>query len=90
MLEQILQAEQPYYTEYHKMTKSNKPQIKIVNCETGKEIVRDATNEEIAKMDLDAANDAVAKTESEAKEAQRQAILDRLGLTADEAKLLLG
>ena len=28
--------------------------------------------------------------EAEAKEAQRQAILDRLGLTADEAKLILG
>jgi hypothetical protein len=28
--------------------------------------------------------------EAEAKAAQRQAILDRLGLTADEAQLLLG
>ena len=28
--------------------------------------------------------------EAEAKETQRQAILDRLGLTADEAKLILG
>ncbi len=31
-----------------------------------------------------------AKAEAETKEAQRQAILDRLGLTADEAKLILG
>jgi len=30
------------------------------------------------------------KAEAEAKQAARQAILDRLGLTADEAKLLLG
>ena len=30
------------------------------------------------------------KAEIAAKEAARQAILDRLGLTADEAKLLLG
>ena len=30
------------------------------------------------------------KAEAEAKEAARQAILDRLGLTADEAKILLG
>jgi hypothetical protein len=28
--------------------------------------------------------------EAKAKETQRQAILDRLGLTADEAKLILG
>lgn len=33
---------------------------------------------------------ATYKIEAEAKEAQRQAILDRLGLTADEAKLILG
>jgi hypothetical protein len=30
------------------------------------------------------------KAEAEAKATARQAILDRLGLTADEAKLLLG
>jgi len=71
------------------MTKS-KPQVKIVNCETGEEIVRDATVEEIAQMQLDAANTAAEKAEAEAKEAARQAILDRLGLTADEAKLILG
>ena len=33
---------------------------------------------------------AARKAEAEAKETQRQAILDRLGLTADEAKLILG
>ena len=71
------------------MTKS-KPQVKIVDVTTGEEIVRDATVEEIAQMQLDAAN-ALARKEAEAQAiAQRQAILDRLGLTADEAKLLLG
>lgn len=43
---------------------------------------------------LDRQNEAKAledrKAEVEAKEAARKAILDRLGLTADEAKLLLG
>jgi hypothetical protein len=71
------------------MTKS-KPQVKIVNVETGEEIVRDATIEEIAQMELDAAEAIARKAEAEAKAIQRQAILDRLGLTADEAKLLLG
>jgi hypothetical protein len=71
------------------MAKS-KLEVKIVNCETGEEIVRDATAEEIAQMEIDAENAAIQKTEVQAKEAQRQAILDRLGLTADEAKLLLG
>jgi len=67
-----------------------KPQIKEYNCETGEEIVRDATAAEIAQMKIDAANAAAWKAEVETKEAARQAILDRLGLTADEAKLLLG
>jgi acyl-CoA reductase-like NAD-dependent aldehyde dehydrogenase len=71
------------------MTKT-KPQIKIVNCETGEEILRDATPEEIAQKEIDAANEAARKAEAETKAAQRQVILDKLGLTADEAQLLLG
>ena len=71
------------------MTKS-KPQIKEYNCETGEEIVRDATAEEIAQMAIDATANQARKAEAEAKEAKRQTILDRLGLTADEAKLILG
>jgi hypothetical protein len=69
---------------------TTKPQVKIVNVETGEEIVRDANAEEIAQIKLDAADAKAAKAEVEAKETQRQAILDRLGLTADEAKLILG
>jgi hypothetical protein len=73
--------------EYHKMTK---PQVKEYNCETGEEIVRDATSAEIAQIKLDAANEAIRKEEAEAKAAQRQAILDRIGLTADELQTILG
>ena len=71
------------------MTKS-KPQVKIVNCETGEEIVRDATTEEIAQMKIDADNAVAAKVQAEAKEAAKSAILDRIGLTADELKTILG
>jgi hypothetical protein len=71
------------------MTKS-KHQIKEYNCETGEETVRDATAEEISQIELDASNAKTRQLEIEAKEAARQAILDRIGLTADEAKLLLG
>ena len=67
-----------------------KPKIKEYNCETGEEIVRDATDAEIAQMAKDKAEFDARKAEAEAKETARQAILDRLGLTADEAKLLLG
>lgn len=70
------------------------PQVKIVNVETGEEIIRDATAQEIAQMELDSADSlarkATAEAEAETKSAARQAILDRLGLTADEAAILLG
>jgi hypothetical protein len=45
------------------------------------------------KAEIDAAIKEVKaqeKADQKAKESARQAILDRLGLTADEAKLLLG
>jgi DNA-binding protein YbaB len=67
-----------------------KPQIKIINCTTGEEIVRDANAEELAQMEIDAANAAAAKAEAEAKETARQALLSKLGITQEEAQLLLG
>ena len=77
------------YTEYYKMAKS-KPQVKIVNAETGEEIIRDANAEEIAQMEIDTDNSVTRKAQADAKTASKQAIADRLGLTADELKLLLG
>ena len=71
------------------MTKS-KPQVKIVNAQTGEEIIRDANAEEIAQMELDAANEAERKAEAEAKATAKAALLTRLGITAEEAQLLLG
>jgi hypothetical protein len=73
--------------EYHKMTK---PQIKEYNCETGEEIVRDATAAEIAQFKIDAADAETKKVAAQAKEAAKAAILDRIGLTADELKTILG
>ena len=67
-----------------------KLQIKELNCTTGEEIIRDATAEEIAQMELDATNSAAIKAEADAKAAQRQALLDRLGITEEEARILLG
>ena len=71
------------------MSKS-KPQVKIVNCETGEEIIRDGNADEIAQMELDAANATAQKAEAEAKATAKAAILDRIGLTADELKTILG
>jgi hypothetical protein len=73
------------------MAKTNTPQIKIVNVETGEEIVRDATAEEIAQIELDAANAATAKAETEAKaqaKAAAESKLAALGLTTDDLRAL--
>ena len=72
------------------MTKTSTPTIKIVNAETGEEIIRDMTEAELAQREADKIAFQNAIAAQEAKEAQRQAILDRIGLTADEAKLILG
>ena len=54
------------------------------------DVVRDATPEEVAEIEAREA-EVVAKAEAEAeKAAARQAVLDRLGLTAEEAQLILG
>ncbi len=68
----------------------SKPQVKIVDVTTGEEIIRDATAEEIAQMELDAANAIALQAEADAKAAQRQAVLNRLGITEEEARILLG
>lgn len=66
-----------------------KPQVKIVNAETGEEIIRDATAEEIAQMELDAADAAARKAEAEAKAQAKAQLLAQLGITEEQAKLLL-
>jgi hypothetical protein len=54
------------------------------------DLVRDATEDEAAAIDA-AQAETEAKAEAQAaKLAARQAVLDKLGLTADEAAALLG
>ena len=69
--------------------KTTKPQIKIVNCTTGEEIVRDANAEEIAQMQLDAVNGQARKAKAEAKATAKAQLLAQLGITEEQAKLLL-
>ena len=72
------------------MAKTTKPTVRIHDLATDEVIDREMTDAEFAQYQADQATQAAAKAEAEAKETQRQAILDRLGLTADEAKLILG
>ncbi len=71
------------------MTKSNVPQVKIVNAETGEEIIRDANAEELAQMAKDKSDYAAYLAEIEAKAQAKAELLERLGITEVEAKLLL-
>ena len=64
-----------------------------VNCATGEVTERPLTAEEITQREADAQAAATAAAEAEAKAAQdaaaKDALLTKLGITADEAKLLL-
>ena len=68
----------------------SKPMIRIHDISTDEIIDREMTAAEFKIWQADQAAEAARQAEAEAAEAARQAILDRLGLTADEAKLLLG
>ena len=65
------------------------PKIRVHNVETGEVIDRDMTAEEIAQWQAD--QDQISQRDAElaAKAAQKLALLDRLGITQDEANLLL-
>jgi hypothetical protein len=62
----------------------------IVNCETGEIVERELNEEELAQYEADQAAQAARAAEETAKAQTRQALLDKLGITEDEAKLLLG
>jgi len=67
-----------------------KPLISILDAQTGEEVTREMNAAEFAQYKADQSD---VKSEQEKKAnriVQRQAIADRLGLTADELKLLLG
>jgi len=64
---------------------------KEFNIQTGQETIteRDETAAEKKSRETRAKEVATELAEAEARAAQRQAILDKLGLTSDEAKLLI-
>jgi len=53
-------------------------------------IDREMNDDEFAQYKADQADNEAKLAEAEAKAAAREALLDRLGITADEAALLLG
>lgn len=66
-----------------------KPTIRIHNTETDEVIDREMTDLEFAEYQADQELQAVALAKAEAQAAAKAALLERLGITEDEAKLLL-
>ena len=66
----------------------------IVDCSTGEQTIVPLTDEEIAELEAAAAEAEAERVAAEeaaaAKEAARAEILAKLGLTAEEAAVLLG
>lgn len=68
----------------------SRPTLTIHNADTGEVIERELTDAELVQHEKDLAIAANRKAEILAKEAAKAALLERLGITADEAALLLG
>lgn len=63
--------------------------IRIHDQATDEVIDREMTEAEFAKFETDKVAEAAKQAEAEAQATARAAILDRIGLTAEEAALLL-
>ena len=66
-----------------------KPTIRVHNQLTDEIIDREMTDTEFAAYEADQAAQAIAKAEAEAKATAKAALLTQLGITEEQAKLLL-
>jgi hypothetical protein len=66
-----------------------KPMVRIHDLSTDEVIDREMNDAEFAQYEADQAAQAAQAAAEEAKAAEKAALLTRLGITADEAKLLL-
>jgi hypothetical protein len=62
---------------------------KIVNVSTGEEVIRPYTEDEIKEVEAERVKIAAKQKEQQDKAIARALIIEKLGLTEDEAKLLL-
>ena len=68
----------------------SRPLIRIHDLTTDEVIDREMTAAEFKIYEAQQKTDADAKAEADDKETDKAAILDRIGLTADELKTILG
>jgi hypothetical protein len=67
-----------------------RPMIRIHDLSTDEVIDREMNDAEFAQYEANQAAEAERAAAEAAKAAEKEALLERLGITADEAKLLLG
>jgi hypothetical protein len=67
-----------------------RPIVRIHDLSTDEVIDREMNDAEFAQHEADQAAQATQAAAEAAKAAEKEALLARLGITADEAKLLLG
>ena len=72
------------------MAKTIRPMVRIHNTETDEVIDREMNDAEFAQYEADQAAQAIAQAEEQAKATAKATILNRIGLTADELKTILG
>lgn len=62
---------------------------KIINCETGEEVEVELTSKDAKQQEIDEEAQRALETEKATKEAARQQVMEKLGLSADEVAALL-
>ena len=67
----------------------SRPIITIYDCETNETVVREMNDIEFAQYEKDVATSETFKAEGESKAAAKAALLERLGISENEARLLL-
>lgn len=72
------------------MTKTEKLTVRIHNTETNEVIDRDMTDQEIADFKANQIAYAEKMAKIETKASAKSALLAKLGITEDEARLLIG
>jgi hypothetical protein len=72
------------------MTKLSRPMVRIHNIENDEIIDREMNDAEFAQYEVDQVTNAARQAAAAQKAADRAALLEQLGITEEQAKLLLG
>ena len=69
---------------------TTRPMVRIHNVETNEIVDREMNDAEFAQYEIDQAAHAAQKADETQKAADKAALLSQLGITEEQAKLLLG